>query len=85
MIDAITKLLDRQDTPEVVELSNILALIEDGLRTTFDPISQQEYVELMADVERLKKIIELKGNLELNQMIHDAVIGIIELAKMVKL
>jgi hypothetical protein len=39
----------------------------------------------MVDVETLKNIIALKNNLELNKMIHDAVVGLIELAKMVKL
>jgi hypothetical protein len=39
----------------------------------------------MADVERLKHIIMLRNNLELNELIHDAVLGLIEMAKLVKL
>jgi hypothetical protein len=85
MNESLTKLLNREDSPEVIRLADILALIHDGMDPNgFDPISQQEYVELMVDVERLKAIIALKKDLELNQLIHDAVTGIIELAKLVK-
>lgn len=85
MIEAITNLMNRQDSEEVVELSILLDEIENALNSKTLPLTQQEYADLMIDVERLKKIIELKNNLELNKMIHDAVMGIIELAKMVKL
>lgn len=81
-IQAITDLLERQDTPEVIELSILLCDIEGSLNAK--TITEQEYIALMVDVERLKKIITLKENLELNKMIHDAVVGLIELAKMVK-
>lgn len=82
MIPAITDLMNRQDSNEVMELSILLCDIEGSLEG--GTITQHEYVELMVDVEALKKIIALKNNLELNKMIHDAVVGIIELAKMVK-
>ncbi len=82
MIQAITDLLNRQDTPEVIELSILLTDIEGSLEG--GTITQHEYVELMVDVEHLKKIIALKENLELNKLIHDAVVGIIQLAKLVK-
>lgn len=81
-ITAITDLLNRQDSEEVMEISILLCDIERSLECK--AITEQEYVALMVDVERLKKIIALKKNLELNQLIHDAVVGIIELAKMVK-
>lgn len=81
-ISAITDLLNRQDSEEVMEISILLCDIERSLDCK--AITEQEYIALMVDVERLKKIIALKENLELNQLIHDAVVGIIELAKMVK-
>ena len=83
MIQAITDLLERQDSPEVLELSILLNDIEGSLNG--GTITQHEYAELMVDVETLENIIALKNNLELNKMIHDAVVGLIELAKMVKL
>ena len=87
MITTITDLLKREtthnDPHEAVELSFLLRDIEFCLQTR--TITEQQYVELMVDVERLKKIIALKENLELNQLIHDAILGLIELAKAVKL
>jgi hypothetical protein len=81
-IPAITDLLNRQDSEEVMEISILLCDIERSLDCK--ALIQQEYADLMVDVERLRVIIALKKNLELNQMIHDAVVGIIELAKLVK-
>jgi hypothetical protein len=81
-IPAITDLLNRQDSEEVMEISILLCDIERSLDCK--TITQQEYADLMIDVERLRTIIALKKNLELNQLIHDAVVGLIELAKMVK-
>jgi hypothetical protein len=81
-IQAITDLLERQDSEEVIELSILFCDIERSLDCK--AITEQEYIALMVDVERLKKIIALKENLELNKLIHDAVVGIIELAKLVK-
>jgi len=71
------------DDEQVRTIGILLAEVEESLKT--QQITEQDYVDIMADVERLKTIIALKKNLELNQMIHDAVVGIIELAKMVKL
>lgn len=70
------------DDPHVHELTCMLSDIAGALDKK--TITQQEYVELMVDVERLRTIIALKENLELNKLIHDAVVGIIEIAKAVK-
>ena len=83
MIQAISDLMARKDSEEVMEISLFLNEVEQAL--TGGTITQQEYAELMIDIEALKKIIALKNNLELNQLIHKAVLGLIELAKLVKL
>jgi hypothetical protein len=82
-IEAVTQLLNRQDSEEVMELSILLNDIEQMMRVK--ALSEQEYANLMIDVERLRKIIELKENLELNQLIHEAILGLVELAKLIKL
>jgi len=71
------------DDEQVRTIGILLAEVEECLKSK--QITEQDYVDIMADVERLRTIIALKKNLELNQLIHDAVVGIIELAKMVKL
>jgi hypothetical protein len=81
-IAAITELMKRQDSEEVMQLSLLLNEIEGSLNAK--TITEQEYVELMVDADRLWKIIGLKNKLELNQMIHDAILGIVQLAKLVK-
>lgn len=81
-ISPITDLLNRQDSQEVIEVSILLAEIEASLE--LKTLTDAEYADLMADVERLRTIIELKGDLELNQKIHDALVGLIALAKAVK-
>jgi len=68
--------------PHVVSISLLIEGVAKGLKDK--TISESEYADLMADVEVLKKIIALKNNLELNKAIHDAVVGLIELAKLVK-
>jgi hypothetical protein len=66
----------------VMTFTELLVGIEMALKE--GDITQDEYIDVMIDVERLKKIITLKEDLELNKLIHDAVVAIIELAKMVK-
>ena len=83
MIKEITQLAGVLGQPDVTELSVLLSDIENALLAK--TITEHDYADLMVDVERLKKIIALRKNLELNQLIHDAVLGLIELAKAVKL
>jgi hypothetical protein len=68
-----------------IHVMDMKALIEDIQKGVRDKtLSEAEYAELMSDVEAMKKIIELKNDLELNEKIHDAVVALIELAKLVK-
>jgi hypothetical protein len=71
-----------QEDKHVQELTELLVGIEGALIEK--SITEIQYVELMVDVERFRTIIALKNNLELNRMIHDAVVKLIELAKLVK-
>lgn len=82
MIHAITELLGMPDHESVKELSLLMNDIEVALKTK--TITQQEYVSLMEDVERLRKITSAMGEAKLNQTINEAVRGLIELAKTVK-
>lgn len=66
----------------VKELTDLLANISEGLKEK--KITEQEYVELMADVERLRQVIALAEDLALNIRINETIKGIIELAKMIR-
>lgn len=67
---------------DVQELALLLSDIHKAL-TDFQ-LTEQEYVGLMGDVERLKMIIKLSQTQELNLIVNQAIFGIIELAKTVK-
>lgn len=83
MISAITNLLGLTHTdPALKTLAEILANVEESLLSK--TISTQEYVALMVEVERLRKVIDLANDLELAQTIHAAITGLIELAKTAK-
>lgn len=82
MIYAITKLLGLTDKGPVQEMSLLLNDIEIALKEK--KLTEQEYVSLMEDVERLRKIIEDMGEATLNQTINEAIKALIELAKTVK-
>lgn len=76
----ITELLLEKDK-DVQELAQILADIETALAT--QSITEQEYVSLMVDVERLRVVIYASDNARLCIMVHNAIRGVIELAKAV--
>ena len=47
-------------------------------------ITKEEYASLMRDVDYLRLAVSAKNQVELNQKIHDAVVMLVELAKMAK-
>lgn len=85
MIKAITELLGFLGIPNK-ETVNELALLMNDIEVALlsRTITEQEYVGLMEDVERLRKIIAAMGEARLNQTINEAIKGLIELAKTVK-
>lgn len=83
MIYAITQLLGLTSRGPVQEISLLMNDIEIALKDR--TITEQEYVSLMEDADRLKQIIVLMGDMELNQKINEAIKGLVELAKVVKL
>lgn len=66
----------------VAELANLLVDVGEALQEK--KITEQEYASLMVDAERLRQIIKLADDLDLDIKINEAIRGIIELAKMVK-
>lgn len=59
-------------------------LSEISIALTDKTITEQEYVTLMIDTERLKKVIELSEDQELKLKVNAAFKVVIELAKLVK-
>lgn len=78
---AIKELLTHPDA-RVKELAELLADIGEALQQK--TITEQEYVSLMVDTERLREVIGLAEDLDLNIKINEAIKGVIELAKLVK-
>jgi mannitol/fructose-specific phosphotransferase system IIA component len=78
----IVKELLTHDNARVKELAELLANIGEALQEK--TITEQEYVSLMVDAERLRKVIALAEDLSLNIKINEAIRGIIDIAKMVK-
>lgn len=66
---------------DIRELGVLLADIEKALIAK--EITEQEYVQLMVDVERLRTTIMVADNARIDIIVHQAIRGIIELAKMV--
>lgn len=79
--EAVRKLMS-YDNAHVKELARLIDAIEEEL--TANRISQTEYVDLMVDVERLRMIIQEAQDLALDQLIHEAIEGLIHLAEMAK-
>jgi hypothetical protein len=78
MIQSITRLFGIPVDPTVTELALLLSDIEVALIDK--SITEQEYVALMVDVERLRSVIKKTGRAEWNQLIHQSVTEIINLA-----
>lgn len=81
MTGLIASLLLEKD-PQVQEVAQLLADIETAL--VDKKLTEQEYVGLMIDVERLRSIIVLADNVRVNTALNQAIKGIIELAKMIQ-
>jgi hypothetical protein len=65
--------------PQVTEFAQLLKDIKSALDEK--KLTQQEYVSLMVDAERLKDIIALMERQALNVKINDAIKIIVEIAK----
>lgn len=81
MTGLIASLLLEKDA-QVLEVARLLADIETAL--VDKKLTEQEYVSLMVDVERLRAIIALSDNVRVNIALNQAIKGIIELAKMIQ-
>lgn len=68
--------------PEVPELAQLLVDIKCALEE--QRITEQEYVSLMVDVERLRLIVKKMQSLEVDILVNEAIKAVIELAKMAK-
>ena len=77
----ITSLLLEKDA-QVLEVATLLAAIETAL--VEKKLTEQEYVSLMVDVERLRAIIILADNTRINITLNQAIKSIIELAKLIQ-
>jgi hypothetical protein len=80
--DAVRQLQSYND-PHVKELAILIGEIEHALKDK--AISQTEYVDLMVDVERLRTVIGEAQDLALDQIIHNVIAELINLAEMMKL
>ena len=84
MIYEITELLGLTDaSPQLKELALLFNDVETALLNK--AITTQEYVGLMEDIERLRQIIAVTAELELNIKINTAVKGLITLAQSAKI
>ena len=63
---------------DVQELALLLADIEKALVSK--QISEQEYVQLMVDVERLRTVVLEAADMRIDIMVHQAIRGVIQLA-----
>lgn len=81
MTGLIATLLLEKDK-QVQEVAQLLSDIETAL--VDKKLTEQEYVSLMVDVERLRAIIILSDNVRVNIALNQAIQGIIELAKMIQ-
>lgn len=81
MTGLIATLLLEKDK-QVQEVAQLLSDIETAL--VDKKLTEQEYVSLMVDVERLRAIIILADNVRVNVALNQAIQGIIELAKMIQ-
>lgn len=78
--DLITKLESYGDA-HVKELCVLIESIEQALAGK--KITQTEYVDLMIDVERLRMVIQEAQDLALDQLIHDAIAELVNIAEKV--
>jgi hypothetical protein len=78
---SIATLLTSHDT-SAQDLGYLLSDIETALKSK--ALTQQEYVILMGDVERLRLIVKSSNNLQLDQAAHEAIVGVISLASLLK-
>ncbi len=78
----ILKELLTNDSESVKELANLLVDIGEALQEK--KITEQEYVSMMVDVERLRQVIKLTEDLAIDIKINEAIEGIIEIAKAIK-
>lgn len=78
---SISALLRHHD-PKVQEFALLLSDIETALKS--GQLTEQEYVQLMVDVERMKKVIELANDLSLNITMNEVIYGLMDVAKSAK-
>ena len=71
-----------QTDEDAVKIAALIKEIDDALHMNL--INQQEFTDLMVDVERARTVIALKNNVKLNQLVHDAIAALIELVKIAK-
>jgi hypothetical protein len=76
----INQLLLEKDK-DVQELALLLSDIEKALASK--EITEQEYVNLMVDVERLREVILTAADMRIDILVHQAIRGVIQLAKTV--
>jgi len=69
--------------PKVKAIEEVIHTIAESLER--GTITKAEYAVLMTDVDYLRQAIAAKNQVELNQKIHDAVVALVELAKMAKI
>lgn len=81
MSTGLINMLLLEKDKDVQELASLLADIEKALASK--SITEQEYVQLMIDVERLRAVIYASDNARITIMVHDAIRGLIQLAKTV--
>lgn len=83
MINPITTLMSLSTDNEAIKTCALLLNdIETELRA--GRLTEQQYVELMVGVEDLRGIIQTMNEIEANQLIHEAVVQLVELAKSIK-
>jgi len=80
MPECITALLI-DDSAQVREVAQLIIDLEKALQDR--TISRQEYNSLMFDIERLRLVISLSNDARVDIIIHQAVEGLVALAKAV--
>jgi hypothetical protein len=83
MTTAITNFLGLTHTDASVRAcQDLVREVEQAL--TAQTITTEEYVSLMIELERLEHIIQISGQIELTTAVHEALLGLIALAKTAK-
>jgi hypothetical protein len=81
MSTGLINMLLLEKDKDVQELAMLLADIEKALVSK--EITEQEYVQLQIDVERLRAVTMLANDARIDIMVHEAIRGLIQLAKTV--